>query len=199
MKKSSTRSAGILICAVWLGMLVGCSSAQHKKTVTASYKPGVPGGTYVETYQTKATLIAVNPANRSMVFQAPDGSTNSFVAGPKFMNFDSYQMGETVNVTVARELVTWFPPDSPPPLTDVADLVRGQPGVKPGVLRAATTEVAATVLSVVPHKHEAVMRLSDGREATFKVRPDIDLAKVAIGTTGVIRISAAMAVMLEKP
>jgi len=189
----------VLVLAL-AGGLAGCTSSQtQNKTVTASYKPGVPGGTYVETYQTVATLVAIESATRQMIFKGADGSTNSFIAGPKFVNFDAYQVGDKVKVTVARELVTWFPPETPPATNDVTELVRNQPGVKPGVLTAPTIELTATLISVAPQKHEATLQLSDGRVATFKVRKDIDLAAAKIGTTGIIRTSEAMAVMLEKP
>jgi hypothetical protein len=191
------RAASVFAITGWLA---GCTAARpQNKTVTASYQSGVPGGSYVETYQTAATLTDINPATRQMSFKAPDGSTNSFRAGPKFQSFNSYQVGDTVNVTVARELVTWFAPEAPPAATDVAELVRNQPGVKPGVLTAPTIELAATLLASEPQKHEATLRLSDGRVVTFQVRKDIDLTTVKIGTTGIIRTSAAMAVMMDKP
>ena len=194
----------ILVRAVFVlalaGGLAGCASSQaQNKTINASYKPGVPGGTYVETYQTVATLVAIDPASRQMTFKGADDSTNSFVAGPGFFQFDLYQVGDKVKVTVARELVTWFSPETPPATNDVRELVRNQPGVKPGVLTAPTIELTATLLSVAPQKHEATLQLSDGRVVTFKVRKDIDLAAAKIGATGVIRTSAAMAVMLENP
>lgn len=191
------RSALVLALA---GALAGCATSHtQNKIVTASYQPGVPGGTYVETYKTVATLAAINAATRQMVFAGADGSTNSFIAGPNFEHFESYQVGDKVKVTVARELLTWFPPENPPAANDVTELVRNQPGVKPGVLIAPTIELTATLLSVAPQTHEATMQLSDGRVVTFKVRRDIDLAKAKIGTTGIIRTSEAMAVMVEKP
>jgi hypothetical protein len=189
----------ISLIAVLVGLSSCSSQSGVKKNITSDFKPGSPGGSYLETYQTTATLTAINPSSREMSFTAPDGSTNTFIAGPKFLSFDSYHIGDEVKVTVARQLVAWFAPETPPASTDVAAVVRNQPGVKPGVLRAPTTEVAATVLSVDPDKQEATVSLSNGRTAVFKVRPDIDLTKVKIGTTGIIRASSAMAVMMEKP
>lgn len=191
-----------MTCAlVGAGILAGCASkpavAPANKQVTTNFKPGVPGGSYVETYQTDATLIRKNPDRRQMTFRAVDGSTNTFTAGPKFRNYDAYQVGDRLRVSLVRELVVWFAPDAPPPAADVAAMARNQPGAQPGVLTAPTVEITARVLAANPEKHEATLRLSDGRTVTFRVRPDIDLAQVKVGAAGSIRISAAMAVMVE--
>ncbi len=200
MKSTVFRNFPLVVLCIFFAALAGCTSkSEVKKTVTTNYKAGVPGGSYVETYETSAKLVAINPAKREMSFQAPDGSTNTFTAGPKFQNFDSYRIGDQVNVKVARELTAWFAPETPPASANVGEIVRNQPGVKPGVLSAPPTEIMATVLAVNPDKQEATLQMSDGRTATFHVRKDIDLTKVKVGTTGVIRTSAAMALMMEKP
>lgn len=192
-----------MVCGlIFAFTLAGCASkpatVAPKKEVTRTFKPGVPGGSYVEKYQTEATLIRKNPERKQMTFRAVDGSTNTFTAGSRFQGYDNYQVGDKLQVSMVRELVAWFAPDSPPPMADVAAIARNQSGVQPGVLTAAPVEVTARVLAVNPEKHEATLRLSDGRTATFQVRADIDLAQVKIGTGGTIRTSAAMAVMLEK-
>jgi len=182
------------------GGLAGCAASKpQNKVVTASYVPGVPGGSYTETYQTEARVVAIDAVARKMVFQAPDRSTNTFQAGPEFQDFDSYKVGDKIQVVVARELVTWFAPETPPAVNDVSTLVRDQPGTKAGVLTAPTIELTAELLSVAPQKHEATLRLSDGRVVTFNVRKDIDLTEAQIGTIGLIRTSAAMAVLRKKP
>jgi hypothetical protein len=200
MKSHFYRNSLFVAVCILSAALAGCASKpEMDKTVTTNYKPGVPGGSYVETYQTSAKLVAIDSTQRQMSFQAPDGSTNTFIAGPKFQNFESYSVGDQVNVKVARELTAWFAPETPPASANVGDFVRNQPDVKPGVLRAPPKEITATVLAVNPEKQEVTLQMSDGRTATFEVRKDIDLTQVKVGTAGVIRTSAAMALMMEKP
>ena len=188
-----------LLPAGWL-VFAGCAAApQVNKTVTMDCKEGVPGGTMVESYQTAAKVIAINAATRQITFRAPDGSTNTFRAGPKFTQFESYRVGEAVKVTVAREL-SMFPANAIPPVAaDPAAIVRATPGVQPGVLTADPQQFTATVAAVDLARREATLCLSDGRMGTFKIRQDIDLAQVKFGEKVVIRTSAAMAVLLEKP
>jgi hypothetical protein len=187
------------LSAAWL-MSPGCSSAPKvDKKVTAAYQRGVPGGVYLQTYQTPVTIVAVNPSTREMTFRAGDDSTNTFRAGPEFLNFDNYQVGDVVKAAVARELVTYLDSGAPPAAPDVASVVRRTPGVMPGVLIADTVDVTGTVQSVNPQQHEATLHLSDGRTVTFAVREDIDLARVKLGTEVSIRTSAALGLMADKP
>jgi len=181
-------------------LFVGCVSTPIvDKTVVATYKEGLPGGTYLETYQTSAKVVAINAVTREMTFTAPDRSTNTFRAGPRFASFGSYHVGDEVKVTVARELAMFPGGEIPPTTNSPAAIVRAAPGTQPGVLVADTQEITAKVLAVHPRRQSATLGLSDGRTVTFSVRKDIDLAQVKIGEAVAIRTSAAMAVLLEKP
>ena len=187
------------LCA--LGFLAGCAvpTSKQDEQVSAHYQPGVPGGTYVETYQTVVTITAMDPVSRRLTLVAADGTTNVFQAGASFTSFSNYHVGDQVKVAVARELCAWFPPEAPANSPDVSAFLRRQSGLVPGIMLAPVVEISATVLSVNPAQHTAEMRLSDGRTATFQVRRDIDLNQVPVGTTGFIRTSAAVAFMVQKP
>jgi carbon monoxide dehydrogenase subunit G len=183
---------------LWL-LLTGCSSTTKvDHTTTTAFKQGVPGGTLTQTYQTITTVTAINSATRQVTLTAPDGSQNTFMAGPK-VALDQIKAGDAVKVTVARELVVYLNANDVPATTGPADVVRATPGVRPGVLTADTVELTATVETVDLSKHEATLHISDGRTGTFKVRPDVDLAQVKPGAKVFIRITAAAAIMLEKP
>ena len=187
-----------LLPAAWLSM-TGCSSTNKvDKTTTTAFKEGVPGGTLAQTYQTTATVTAIDPATRQVTLTAPDGSQNSFMAGPK-VALDQIKAGDEVKVTVARELVVYLNPNDVPATTSPAAMVRATPGVQPGVLMADTVELTATVEAVDLPKHEATLHISDGRSGTFKVRQDVDLTQVKPGAKVFIRTKAAAAIMLEKP
>ncbi len=181
-------------------VFIGCASApKENQTTMINFKPGVPGGTFVEKYQTSVRVAAVNEGSREVTFLAQDGSTNTFRAGPEVANFDRYRVGDTMKVVVVRELAMYLEKDAPQAVSDVAGIIRATPGIEPGVLTADTVQLNATVTSVDPKKQDATLRLSDGRVATVKVRKDIDLTRVDMGTEGLIRISAALAVMRDKP
>ena len=187
-----------LLPVAWL-ILTGCSSTTKvDKTTTTAFKEGVPGGTLTQTYQTTATVTAIDPATRQVTLVAPDSSQNTFKAGPKVV-LDQIKAGDEVKVTVARELVVYLNPNDVPATTSPAAMVRATPGVRPGVLMADTVELTAKVESVDLPKHEATLHISDGRSGTFKVRKDVDLTLVKPGAKVFIRTRAAAAIMLEKP
>jgi carbon monoxide dehydrogenase subunit G len=187
-----------LLPVTWL-ILTGCSSTTPvDKTTTTTFKEGVPGGTLTQTYQTTATVTAIDPATRQVTLTAPDASQNIFKAGPK-VALDQIKAGDQVNVTVARELAVYLNPNDVPATTSPAAVVRATPGVRPGVLTADTVELTATVEAVDVAKREATLHISDGRSGTFKVRQDVDLAQVKPGAKVFIRITAAAAIMVEKP
>jgi carbon monoxide dehydrogenase subunit G len=187
-----------LLPVAWL-ILTGCSSTpQVDKTTTTAFKEGVPGGVLAQTYQTTATVTAIDPVTRQVTLTAPDGSQNTFKAGPKVV-LDQIKAGDEVKVTVARELVIYLNPNDVPATTSPAAMVRATPGVRPGVLTAETVELTATVESVDLSKHEVTLQISDGRSGTFNVRQDVDLTQVKPGAKVFIRTKAAAAIMLEKP
>jgi Cu/Ag efflux protein CusF len=187
-----------LLPAAWL-ILTGCSATTKvDKTTTTTFQEGVPGGTLAQTYQTTATVTALDPVTRQVTLAAPDGSQNIFNAGPKVI-LDQIKMGDEVKVTVARELVVYLNPNDVPATTSPSAMVRATPGARPGVLLADTVELTATVESVDLPKHEATLHISDGRTGTFKVRPDVDLTQVKPGAKVFIRTRTAAAIMLEKP
>lgn len=195
----SKLSAFALLPAALL-VLPGCASAsKDNQTIFVHFNKGVPGGTFVETYQIDARVVAVNPAARTVTFLAKDGSTNTFTAGPEVQDFSRFQMDDSVKVVIARELAMSLDKNDPPTATDIAAVVRAMPGILPGVLLAEPRQLTASVTAVDSQKREATLQLSDGRVATFKVRPDIDLTQVNTGAQCLIRTSAALAVLAEKP
>jgi len=196
MKINSLKMASLVLLPVALLMIAGCASPA--KTTIVAYKAGVPGGTIVETYQTAATVSALNPATRQVTFVAPDGTSNAFTAGPKII-LDRIKPGDTVKVTVARELVVFLNENDVPSAPNVVEVVKSAPGVAPGVLTSAPVKLTATVASVNLPKREVTLNISDGRTGTFKIRKDVDLAGVQLGTEVFIRITTAAAILMEKP
>lgn len=186
-----------LLPVAWL-ILTGCSATTKVDKTTTTFREGVPGGTLTQTCQTTATVTAIDPVTRQVTLVAPDGSQNTYKAGPKAA-LDQIKAGDEVKVTVAKELVMYLNPDDVPAATDPAALVRATPGARPGVLMADPVELTGTVESVNLSKHEATLHISDGRTGTFKVRKDVDLTQVKPGAKIFIRIKKAAAIMMEKP
>jgi hypothetical protein len=201
MKMTAQKFINLVLLPATLLAIAGCSSTTPRpqdKTTMASYEPGVPGGTLVETYQTTGKVTEINAATRQVTLMAPDGSTNTFRAGPKFQNFDRYRVGDQLKVFVARELTAYLDKSAPPPSPNVAAIAQTTPGAQPGALTSDPKQLTATITAVNPEKQEVTLDVSDGRSGTIKVRKDIDMTQMKAGDQVVIRISSALAVMATK-
>jgi hypothetical protein len=60
-------------------------------------------------------------------------------------------------------------------------------------------QFTAKITSVDLKRHTATLQLPDGTSKTFNVRPDVELTKETVGVDVVIRVTAAVAVSVEKP
>jgi len=168
--------------------------------VMAGYKPGVPGGVMVGTYQETATVTAIDREKRKLTLVQRDGTMGVFKAGPNAVNFDQIQVGDQVKATVTQELVVFMRKSGEPSGDGGVTMIALNPaGAKPGGLVADTTEVTAKVTSVDLKTHKARLQFPDGTAKTFSVRPDVDLSQESVGREVVIRTTDAVAINVEKP
>jgi len=194
-----------LLSAVLLPLaLSSCSStpqsAEVHKTSMVSVQPGVPGGTTVETYQSSATVTAIDTATRSVTVVSPNGATATFKCGPEVINFDQIHVGDQIRATLTKEVVVFLASAGAPPMDGGAGAVAlPAQGEKPGIAMADTVELTAVVKAVDLKRHEATLLFLDGTTKTVKVRPDVDLTKARLGEQVVIRSTRTMALLVEKP
>jgi hypothetical protein len=161
---------------------------------------GVPGGTIVQTYKITATVTAVDAASRKVTLALPDGTKNTFKAGPDVVNFDQIQVGDQVKATVAQQLVVFARKAGEPAVDGEAAAVALAPvGAKPGVVMANTVEITAKVQAIDLEHRKATLVFPDGSTKTFTVRKDVDLTKATIGEEVVFRTTEALAITVEKP
>src|SRR5436190_12770442 len=94
------------VSAAALLSLVSCASKpEDERNTSTTYRQGVPGGTWVESYRIPVTIAAIDPASRKVTLVASDNSRNTFTAGPHFNGFDQLHVGDQVQAAVARELI----------------------------------------------------------------------------------------------
>jgi translation elongation factor P/translation initiation factor 5A len=173
-------------------------NVQANTVVTA--QKGVVGGTVIETYEGTGTVTAINAAKRTVTLVRPDGEKATFNAGPEVRNFAQIQVGDKVKAKLIDELVVFLRKKGAPPTNGESAAVLLAPlGAKPGVVKAETVEVTATVDSVNLARRQATLRFPDGHTQIFKVRPDVDMTQATIGEEVVIRTTQAQALTLEKP
>ena len=178
-----------------------CSSTPKiEPTTSAAYQQGVPGGIFVETYKSTATVTAIDAATRKVTLVTPDGRKETFKAGPGVVNFDQIRVGDQVKATVTEQLAVYMAKDNPPASEGEAALVALAPkGAKPGGLMANTVQVIAKVTAIDLKHHKATLQFPDGTTKTVAVRQDVDLSQRQVGEEVVIRTTEVLAISVEKP
>jgi hypothetical protein len=181
--------------------LTSCSTTPEGEGAAAvGTEKGVPGGVFVETYQTTATVTGIDAANRKLTLVSPEGKKTTFTAGPEVVNFPQIQVGDQVKARVTQELVVAMAKPGTEPDNGAAALVALAPvGAKPGGLMAHTVQVTATVTAIDLKNHKATLRFPDGSSKTVAVRKDVDLTKRQVGEEVSIRVTESIAITVEKP
>ena len=187
-------------------LLIFCSCSSTPKTAEVHQtqvvvaQPGVPGGVTIDTYQSTATVTAIDASTRSVTVVSPNGATATFKCGPEVVNFDQIHVGDQIRATLTKEVVV-FLRSAGESATDggMGAIARPVKGEKPGVVMADTVELTAVVKSIDFKRHEATLLFLDGTTKTVPVRPDVDLTKARLGEQVVIRSTRTMALLVEKP
>ena len=201
--KMTTQARGLaaLVPAALLAFTTSCSTGPKGEGAGfTAIQPGVPGGVRIETYQETATITGIDKPNRKVTMVHPDGTMVTLKAGPEVANFGQLEIGDQVKATVTEQLVVFARPPGDTASNAAATEVALAPlGAKPGAMMVQTAEVTAKVKSIDAKHQKATLIFPDGRTKTFKIRPDVDLTKQAVGTDVVIRATEAMALRVEKP
>jgi hypothetical protein len=189
------------VSAAALLLLVSCASkpADERNTST-TFRQGVPGGTWVESYKVAVTVEAIDPANRKVTLLAPDNSRTVFTAGSDFRGFDQLRVGDQVQAAVAKESVVFLHQDGMPPSADTSAakaLIKDTE--HPGILKADTVEKTATVTAISPNQGQATLQFADGTTRDVTVRTDVNLWELKVGQEVVIRTRSAVVLNLQKP
>jgi len=160
----------------------------------------VAGGVKIETRRVTATVTGIDKATRKVTLVTPDGTKQTFTAGPEVANFAQIEVGDKVKATVTEQLVVFVREPGQPSDDGAAAAVALAPlGEKPGALMASTVEITAKVKAIDVKHRKATLLFPDGTTKTFPVRPDVDITKHRVGDEVVIRATEAIAVSVEKP
>jgi len=187
-----------------LCVFTSCSTtpktAEVHQTQVAVVQPGVPGGMTIDTYQSSATVTAIDAATRSVTVVSPNGATATFECGTNVINFDQIHVGDQIRATLTKEFMVFLRPADEPAMDGRAGVIAlPAKGEKPGIAMADTMEVTATVKAIDLKSHEATLLFPDGNTKTIQVRPDVDLTKAKLGQQVVIRSARTIALLVEKP
>lgn len=169
-------------------------------TRTTIHKAGQPGGVIVETTTLNATVVGIDATNRAVTVAVPDGRKKVIGCGHEVVNFDQIRVGDRVRATITSELMLALAGENVPGVdATLTQAALAAPGEKPGGVMTERQEYTATVTAINQRRREITLRLPDNTTRSFPVRPDIDLTRRKVGEQVAVRVSVAVAIVVETP
>ena len=207
MKTRILSRAAIALLAVILLGLNSCSSTPKPSQSNPPTNPAAladqgnfAGQVVVNSVTLTNMVVAVDAARRTIEFKREDGRITSFKCGPEVRNFDQIKVGDPVKATVVDEMALFLKPASPTQsITATGAVVGARLGAKPGVVSLDTLDFTATVVAIDPWRHQVTLQTADGRTKTVPVGEFVNLADFSTGNQVVVRLTQALAVLVEKP
>jgi hypothetical protein len=190
-----------LYIPVLAALLAAAPCAPAQTSGVSSSVTRAPGAARaVQTIRTTATVTAINPANRSISLQRPDGRIVDVQAGADVQNFDKIKVGDrvTAEYTEALSLELKKGKVGAPKRTESPMVVsRAQGGDKPGATAGSTVTVLADVVSVNQVDHSVTLRGPEGHLVDLRVPDPEQLKLVRQGDQVQAVYTEALAVKVE--
>lgn len=196
-KYVNRKTGRVVLC---LAAFLAWAPLQVMAGTATVYVEGVPGGVIVNTVEINAKVMEIDHVKRVATLQDEKGETFTAKAGPKAVNFDQVNVGDTVMVALTEELVVFVDEDGLEPSSSMSAAAKtAEKGEKPGGIIAQTRQVTGTVTEIDQQNRKVTLDFGDGRKRSFPVREDIDLAKQKVGDKVVFSYTETIAVSVEKP
>jgi hypothetical protein len=178
------------------------SSKSNQPTNPAAYadQGSFAGQVVTDSITRTDTVVSVDAALRQIELKHADGKITSYKCGPQVANFDQIKVGDQVRATVVDEMALFLKPASATQVfTATATVVGARLGAKPGVASLDTLDFTAKVLAIDFWKHQVTLQTADGRTKPVPVGEFVNLADFNVGDEVVVRLTQALAVLVEKP
>ena len=179
--------------------LVACGKP-HDATGSASRSTNEPAALAIDTVTATVTVKSIDYGTRTVTLKDPNGSTQTYKAGPDVINFDQIHVGDTVRATVTEALVVSVRKAlGPPNLGDTVTVALAPKGAKPGMFIANTVEATSKIEAIDPGKRTITLEDLAGRLKTIKLASGVKVSDLIKGDVVVVRYSEALALSVEKP
>ncbi len=198
-------TTGLLLAA-----LLGLSSCSSTPRPSKSSQPTNPaayadqgnfeGQVVVNSIIVTNTVVSIDAAKRIVQLKHEDGKITGYKCGPQVANFAQIKVGDQVRATVVDEMALFIKPASQTQsITATGAVVGAKLGTKPGVVSLDTLDFTATVVAIDPWRHQVTLQTADGRTKPVQVGEFVNLADFSVGNQVVVRLTQALAVLVEKP
>lgn len=147
--------------------------------------------------EVKATIEAIDHANRLVTLKGEDGEVETIYAGPEVKRFDALKVGDTVTFRYYESVVFRIrkPGDPAPPAGD-PKLTRSE-GPKPGGTIAKQESATVTIKAIDQKVPAVTVTREDGTAASFKVEDKKNLAGVKVGDKVEITYTQALMITVK--
>ena len=159
------------------------------------------GEIVVNSVKTTNTVMAIDPAHRRVTLKnASTGKVRQYTASPQVIGFNQIKIGGIVYATVVERMSVFFRPG-----TDTQSLraqtlvVRSASGAKSDVVGLGTLDFTAKILDVNNWLDQVTLLSRDGAIHTITVGEAVNLADFKVGDEVSVRITEALAILIEMP
>jgi len=193
MKKANKFTSMALLATAMLASMTSRVSA------AGAVGPIQEGAVEVESTTYSTTVMGINYVNRTLTVGSPNGRLATFKVSKEVTNFNQINSGDKIKVTALESLAVFLRKTSDPASAGEADTVTLAPkGALPGVVVTDAKEVTAKITLVNRRNRQATLQFVDGTTKTIRVNKSVDLSAVKPGDDVTVRLTEALAILVEK-
>lgn len=191
-----------LPAALALALLAGGAALAQQKPA-ATLDAGVataPGAALAgASLKTSATIVAIDPATRSITLKRQDGKVMSTTLSPEVRNFEQLKVGDKVQAEYVQALALELKKSGggTPALSGGEMLKRSEPGQKPGGTATRQVAVLADVVTVDAKKKLVTLRGPQGNLVDLAVEDPEQLKNIRKGDQVQALYTESLAIRVE--
>jgi hypothetical protein len=195
-----TKTTQLAMLALLSALVLAYAPSANSQEPAAKDQGGAEGAIEATAIHVTATVVAVDAANRTVSVVGPLGRTNTYTCGKAVRNFDQIKVGDKVKATFVESIAVAAGPASAPSSVGEGGMIAVAPkGAMPGVVMAKTTEITDKIESVDAATRTITLEGVSGHPHTVKAGPKVDLAVLKAGDDVRLRITEALAIVVERP
>ena len=192
--------------AMSLFALASCSSppAAPPAAVPAASSAADPGlidaGGATETASGMVTVQSIDPGTRTLVLTRADGLTATFKAGPEIRRFNELKVGDQIMGTVTDNYTIFVVKEKMTPSAAASQaVVRTPEGASVGGIIVNAMNLDARVLAVDYEARRVLLQYSPTQTKSVLVKPGVDLTRVSVNDTVLVRGTQTISIMVGNP
>jgi hypothetical protein len=201
-KTLKTMKPKIIVMAIIPALLLAVVGYAQEPGATAKtiVKRGAQGAIEVGAITATAKVTTVDPANRTVTLTSESGATNTYELGDAVRNFDQIKAGDEVKATLLESVAVAIRKSSAPPDAGERTTVAVAPkGAMPGVIMAKTKQITGKITSVDTTARTVTIEGPMGGTQTIKAPPEAKLDQFQTGDDVTLRVTAGLAIRVDKP